>query len=304
MFGPVLWLAGCQEPFAEDRHDLTGFRIAAVEVAVSDTATEVAPRAAVVVDGRAWASETASLDWYQLVDEDAVEAIDAATPIDASGPDPTLPVRGDRPVLVLIARHAGLEERAFAVLDPPVEAPAIAGVSAVESVPVGGVVTMTAEVGPPGGVVHWMATAGTFYELSPLVTEWTAEVAVERPVTFIALLLGEEGGTSWHAREIHVGAKGPGLWIDQRWMPTDVAVTVEPGDAVEGTLVADDRSPIGVALVGPTVLPAEGIEWGTSALSCATPLDGPFDPDWLLRQICGRDAVAGHRVAVLAEVAR
>ncbi len=307
----VAWLAACQEPFAEDRHDLSGFRIAAVEVAVSDEGTVLEPRAAIVVDGRPWAARPATLDWYQVADIDAVEAIEPETPIDATGPTPTLPVRADLPVLALVARHDGREERGFAVMDPPADAGAFLAVFAtrpsgeiVDSVAVGEVVRLTADVGPPRGVVRWMATAGTFSELAPLVAEWTVDVEVERPVTILALLLGEKGGTRWHAREIHLGNPGPGLWIRQRWLPTDVAVEVAEGGAVTGTLVADVSSPQGVRLADARVVPAAEVVYGTAALPCVVPVDGPFDPDWLLGQLCGRDDLAGHRVTVLPEVAR
>jgi hypothetical protein len=148
-----------------------------------------------------------------------------------------------------------------------------------------------------------MSTAGTFSELAPLVAEWTADVEVEQSVTLLALLLGEKGGTTWRAREIHVEPPGPGLWLGQRWLPTDVEVDVAEGDAVRGTLVPDARSPIGVVMIGPTVVSQSGIDWGTTDLSCAAPVDGPFDPTWLLRQICGRDDVVDRQLAVLPVIA-
>jgi len=307
----VAWLAACQEPFAEDRHDLAGFRIAAVEVAVSADGAELTPRAAVVVDGRPWAAEAATLDWYQVADVDAVEELGPNSPVDATGPAPILAAREDRPVLALVARHDDLEERGFAVLDPPVDAGTFLAVFAtrpsgeiVDGVAVDETVRLTADLFGPRGVVHWMSTAGTFYELAPLVTEWTADVEVEQDVTILALHLGAKGGTTWHVREIHAGTPGPGLWIGQRWLPTDVGVDVPPGEAVRGTLIADAGSPLGVTLVEPTVVPATSVEWGTAALPCAAPVEGPFDPNWLLLQICGRDDVVDHRVGVLPEAAR
>jgi hypothetical protein len=119
-------------------------------------------------------------------------------------------------------------------------------------------------------------------------------------VTIVALALGSPGEADFHATEVHVGDTGPGLWVADRWLPTDVVVAPDPDDAVTGTLTADDDSPVGFTLTGAVVVPASSVaDWGTEALPCSPAVSGPFDPAWLLAQICGRDALAGAMVSVV-----
>ncbi len=71
----LLWLTGCQEPFDRDRHDLVGLRIAAVTAEVDDD--HVAPRIALVVDGRPWSRTAANVDWFWI--EEPGESVDRAS---------------------------------------------------------------------------------------------------------------------------------------------------------------------------------------------------------------------------------
>lgn len=285
----LLLLAACQEPFGADRHDLVGFRIAAVSVPPAAPGDEVVPRAAVVVDGRAWSPSPIDLAWYWVDDTDEIEAIDPLTVADAAGPSPLLTVP-DRPILAVVARRGSEDRRAFVEVAPPpatIAAPTAFALDPGPTVEPGETVRLRADT---DGLVRWMATAGTFTEIDEQTADWRSRDP--GPVTVVALALGEPGEATFAATDLHVGDPGPGLWVGQRWLPTDVAL--EPGEHVRGTLAADDASPCGLRLTAPEVVP--GPE--DAAYDCLVPLDGTFDPGWLLEQRCGRDALAGDDVVV------
>jgi hypothetical protein len=197
----ALTLLACQEPFGADRHDLVGFRIAAVTVPAAEPGEAVVPRVALVVDGRPWAPVPAALRWTWVADADEVATLDPQAPADGVGAAPSLTVPDGRPVLALIATAQGQEARAFVTVpSPPAALDPIAGFEvaalplSVEDVtaealqldarrrldPVpadpidpGGFARLEAEV-PGDPLVRWMATAGTFFELDRRTADWAA----------------------------------------------------------------------------------------------------------------------------------
>lgn len=325
---PLLLLA-CQAPFGTDRHDLVGFRVAALSAEVAAGGAE--PRAAVVVDGRMWADELPELRWYRVEDADELEALDASEEPIATGPSPVLTdLQG---TLGLIATHSGEERRALLPLPsapPPTVSVATAALPleldrvegdelALEArgrleatpateVPVGGFARLTAEV-DASVRTRWMATGGTFLELDAHTADWAAghlllddgeleERSVDGAgaVVFVVLALADEA-TAWASADLWVGDAPPRVRVGGLSLPVDAAVD---GPLV-GTLAADDDAPVGLALEGveaaPDPLPSVD-PYGTEALDCAAPVSGPFDPVWLVEGLCARGAVVGARVVV------
>ncbi len=346
-----MWLVAllaCQEPFGTGRHDLVGFRIAAVSAPAAEAGEEIRPSAAFVVDGRPWSPDPVDLAWYWVRTDEDVLAIDPLTPADGFGPAPDLVVPERRRRLALVARRGDQERRAFVDLAPgPPTLPPIEGFvlerldldlgaaegpellldarRALEGAPAdtivpGGVARLRAEGDDAdGAIVRWMSTAGTWFELDATTADWAAadlwldgeEIEGEVTpigagvVTILGLRVGGDGQTSFRATEVHVGDRGPGVWTRGRWLPTDAPVDWSPGQAVRGTLRADDTSPIGLVLTSPTLEDAATVSsWGTPSLPCLVSRDGPFDPSWLLEQLCGRDAADGVEVVALPEEER
>lgn len=206
-------LAACQEPFATDRHDLAGFRIAAVSTPPAGPGEVAAPRAAVIADGAPWSDAAVTLRWSWVARAEDAALLDADSPAEAEGPAPSLLVPEDRRVLALVAIHGDELRRAvLEVPEPPahlvppahvtavglplevatVTAEALAidarralAPSAAAEVAPGGFVRLAAEPAPAGDgdaepLVRWMATKGTFFELDPHTTDWAAgELALD-----------------------------------------------------------------------------------------------------------------------------
>ncbi|MBX2798709.1 MAG: hypothetical protein KTR31_13595 [Myxococcales bacterium] len=343
----MLWftLLACQEPFDLDRHDLVGFRVAAIALQPSPDDT-LTLSAAVVDQGRAWTEEPVDLAWFEVASPRDVAELDPLSPAVALGPSPVVDVPDEPTVLGLVARLGDQQRRAFVEIAPvPPEAVRVEGIDAatlsltVPGAPAedlllearrqltpgeqtdrtapGGTLRLTARLteGDPG-IVRWMATGGTFFELSPTVADWIASDVLldsdefERDpvamapstVTVLGLVLGDGGGTHFLATELHVGDAEDGVWVNGRWMPTDGPVAMSPGEALRGVLEADDASPVGVRLTAAVAEDASTIPdggWGTSGLDCLVPVSGPFDPSWLLTQWCSRSALIGATVALL-----
>jgi hypothetical protein len=336
-------LFACQEPFEIDRHDLVGFRIAAISAPPASSGQTLEPQVALIVEGHPWSADFVDLGWFWVDEPEDVAQLDPLSPTDATGPLPLLTVPEDKRTLALIARWGDQEQRAFLqVADGP---PTYQGPSslALESLPlaldsVGGPELLLAarqplEGEPLGAVspgdflrlraqvegdplVRWMATAGTFFELDRQTTDWAAgdlrldedEIEEGRTslepgwVTFLALALGEPGETSFLARDVPVGIEPVGLWVGGRFVPTDAPVSWQPGEAVRGTLAADDASPFGLQLQGATVEPADQVtDYGTPSLPCLVTRDGPLDPQWWLMGVCARDSSVGMDVVIVPE---
>lgn len=326
-------LLACQEPFGTDRHDLVGFRVAALSVPPADDGAVVVPHPALVVDGRTWSDDPPALVWRWIRDLD-----DEFGLADAVGPAPELVVPADRRTLLLVAVHGDEEERVvlevarppttfapptgFVVEALPLALDALAGPelalaarqdlagAPAEQIEPGGFARLRLDVGGDP-LVRWMATAGTFFELDRQAADWAAgdvvldddEVEQATPldagtVTVVALALGAPGETAFRVFDLNVGDPGIGLRVGGRWLPSDPV----GGEAVRGTLVADDDAPVGLRLAGAEAVTfAEAGDFGTPALACAVPRSGPFDPGWLLEGICARSDMAGAEVVVVPD---
>lgn len=330
-------LAGCQEPFDTDRHDLVGFRLAAVEAPAVASGAPFVARAAVIVDGRAWAETPAALSWSFVPDEDA--ALGPLTPV-ATGADPVLRAPADARTLVVEAVHGSAVARAFLTLaSPPATLAAPTGLAAgtvdLPAIPVGPELARDARaalvpgegraVDPRGWLrlrvtgtdarTRFMATAGTFLELDATTTDWAAsdglvldEDELDAPgtptpegvVTGIALSLTGGGETAFLATEWFVGDAPEGTWLGARFVPSVGLPPVPEGLGVRTTLREDPDAPSGFRLEGgAAVSPALVSDFGTPALPCDPLVDGPLDPDWFLTQRCTPTGADGLEVVVV-----
>lgn len=314
-------LLGCQEPFGADRHDLRGFRVAALTASVEEGV--VRPRVALIADGRPWSAAPVQLDWA-FVDEPGDAVLEPA-PVD-SGPDVALPVGGARLTLhahdgdASVWAELDLEARTqlelrigverteqqaagLGIEELTQEARADWATSPGRSVEPGGFLRLRVEGAPASALGRFMATGdGTWFELDGSVADWAAaevtvddeEVAVE-PVeagTYSMVVLSVDATSSgFAATEAHVGPVPDGVWVSGRFLP---------GTAGSGrqwvTLEADDTAPSGLRIASAEPAGADAT-WSPTEAGCVG-VDGTFDPTWLLTQHCSRDALAGRRVLV------
>jgi hypothetical protein len=331
-------LAGCQEPFGTDRHDLVGFRIAAIAAPAVTSGDAFVARAAVVVDGRGWATEPASLEWGFVADPEEATGPFA---VDATGADPVLRAPAGARTLVLRARHGGEERRAFLTLaEPPgtLVAPSGFDVGPVglplrprgpelvrdarlslapgsgRAVEPGGWLRIDAGAAD-GARTRFMATGGTFLELDAHVTDWVARDGLvldedevdpvgrrldPGTVTVLALRLTGGGETAFAATEVFVGDEPDGVWLGGRFVPADGLPPTDGTLAVRTTLREDAEAPSGFRLEGGQTLSAGTVsDWGTPDLPCAPSVDGPLDPDWFLTQRCTPVGADGTEVVVI-----
>lgn len=304
---------GCQDPFAEGRHDLASFRIAAVGATAVEDGLRVE---AVVYSGEGlWWSAVPSLVWE-------------AGGVGGEGPATVLAVAPPVEVTLTATHPDGREERAVLALDAAPSPPALAGldvgvtaltlddiadapearaaVAAGEAgvVPVGGAARLVAEGLDGDERVRWMATAGQFAEIDAVTADWFAgtaelddgEVVASDPlqpalVSFLGLALDGEGGNAWAWAEVPVGLDGPFFVAGSRWFPADAA-TGEEG-AWLGTL-AEDPSPLGLRLTD--LVPDDGAAAADPV--CGQGADEVFDPARVAAGWCARDEVLGARVRV------
>lgn len=312
---PALALApACQEPFAEDRHDLTTFRIAGV--AARSLPDERVELRAFVYSGHGLYHPTApELTWTvgeQTLTGPRVE-VDAAWPLTAE----------------LLAVGDG-EERAVLELSGPPTPPTVAAwtrgataltlddvllpieerlaveVGADAPVAAGGGLRLALDVLDDGDrLAHWMGTGGQFAELDATTTDWfagTAEIDDEEIVStspaaagvypLVALVYDGEGGNTWTYLDAAVDSPGPLLRVGGRLFPVDTALT---GEGWWEATVEADESLAGIRLVDltPGADPAGSAEgW------CGRAAGEPFDPADLAEGACARDALVGARVVV------
>lgn len=331
-------MLACQEPFDTDRHDLVGFRVAAISAQPAGQGQPVQVEAAVFTGGRPWSEEPVALRWQWV--EDPEEGVPEVS--DGVGPAPLL-VRPDGHAgwLALEAEYAGEVRRAavrvpredaepaslgvlgvaslpWSVADVPAEAltldarRAVSGDLAAErQVSPGGFVRLRVDVPERDGTVRWMATGGgSFFELEPATADWAAG----------DLRLDDD--TVEGSRE----PADPGpvtvftLWLDDSGLATafrahdlfvgDVPPGVwtrgrfVPGEALpraallRGRLLRDVDAPVGLRLVDATALDDPPASWSSAALPCREAVDGPFEPRWLLTQRCTLGALDGRIVEI------
>ncbi len=352
----LLLLLACQDPFAVDRHDLVGFRIAAIEAEPADEDDldgAWIPRIAAVVDGHPYADEQPLLSWYWLERADDLFTVDALDAPDAVGPAPTLDLDPDRPVLGLLARYGGDEQRSFLVLDEEARQPGSAGprpeavraravalpvdsldpeTSSVDarrglatgddaiSVPTGQALRLDALGVPDSGRVRWMATAGTFLELTGASTDWLAsdvylddgEVEdradlTDQAVTFLALSTGSHR-SRFAATDRLVTAENVAGHV---FVHGRLLLGVDLDRPAFVTLRRNDDAPNGLTFVQPeevepepTLESLDALDAGTGALECFEPVRGPFEVDWLLELRCPRAPMDGARVLLVPDAWR
>ena len=301
-------LLACQEPFGTDRHVLEGDRIAAV--AVSRTGDDVAITPALVVDGHLWSDERVTIertDGDGRVDLTVTFPSGAVREAFAELPraDGTLAING---VDVGVVDGLAFDD----VLPADVAREARLALTSTEAatVPLGAFARLGATT-TSDAFLRWMGgDGGQFFELDETRTDWATGVLVfddEAIVSrtpreagvegLLALALGPDGNTAWRAFDVCVG-DAVGLDVNGRRLPIDAT----PAAGLwQGTLVADDTVPGGLAMTGaapvfvvdlPLVDP-----YGTEALGCG---DGPFDPSWLADAHCLRSDVVGATVVVEA----
>jgi hypothetical protein len=333
----ALLMGACQEPFGADRHDLLGFRVAAIGAEPRQSG-DYALRIAVIADGRPWSDQEVALAWVSVPDSSA-ETVASADPADAfsTSPLPTVPAGQ---AVALIARHGDREWRGALDVPPAgVEPPRFAGVelydldltvadvqaadldlaarqaradgAASTWVPEGGFGRMRALV-EREATVRWMATSpsGTFFELEAGAADWAAghllrdgdeieERAIQPlgPRTVIALALHPDRAGVNTWTAREVFVGPPGVGIWTAGLRFLGTNAEVPGDMVRGTLEADDLAPTGLILRNVSAASPDD-DPGTTQLPCSVPVSGPFDPTWLLEQRCTRSQVVGAEVVV------
>ncbi len=294
-------LLACQDPFEVDRHDLVGFRIAAIEaepVELPSGSRTWEVHLAVVADGRPFVDEQPLMSWFWLEDPHELETADALSDPAAVGPAPSLTAPEGRPVLGLLARHGDEEQRSFLVLDDAAATMDAAGVrpervraraldfplstldretSAVEtrralpvgpevvSVVAGGALRLDALGVSDTERVRWMATAGTFLELDGSSTDWFA--------SDLTLDAGEvEERDDLPQQVVTFLALSTGSHRS-RFAATDRLVTQEPPPA---TTLVNGRLLVGADLDRPTFVTLVADDDAPSGLALTDPT--PIDP--------------------------
>ncbi len=325
----VALLAACLAPFGADRHDLVGFRVAAIGWRTGD-AGNLRPQVAFVVDDHPWVESPLDLRWYAVADAAAaVEVAESSIEPLAWGPSPYLPTPAAGLRFALVASHGDAKE--IALVDPPVST-AMAPVLSVERTEMTiedlddvsidartSWVAVPTDNYRPGDVLRissdlparFMATTGTFMELSATVADWAAgalvfddgelesAAATDDPhVTFVVLATGDT--PTWAVRDVLQEGASTTLRVAGRVLPLPFD---EPPTTAWVRLIADDASPSGLAaeVVDPDPDLSGADPYGTTALPCEVAVSGPFDPTWLLDGRCARDAVVDHVVVVVAD---
>ena len=306
-------LYGCQEPFAEDRHDLAAFRIAAVSAETDGDG--VSTLTAAVWSGLGpWHDTMPTLDWSsageRATGEGAVLSIDFPGSVDltASSADATETARLDLDHAVVPPVIAGFTRQAVDLdisrLADPVDDRA--AVTPTDDVPiaVGSAVRLTLDV-PDDIVVHWMATGGQFSELDTHTTDWFAGTAVLKDnavdstasidpgiYTLLALAFDSAGANSWFWLDVAVETDGPMLYPAGRIFP----VEAEPGGGPWTADIAESADPAGVAL--------ENLRAASDSqvALCGNDADAPFDFGHVAEGWCARSDVIGQSVRLDGEV--
>lgn len=305
-------LGACQEPFAEDRHDLASFRIVGV-------ASEVGP-GGLGVRPFAWSGQGA---WYDVPNSyclgpdgggeatcaDSPEALRVTLPEEATWPldldlevttgegavelaDVHLDDAPAPPILGDITRE-GLPLGAADALLPIDERAAVTTTGAVTGVAAAGGLRLSApiEAGGAAPVVRWMGTGGYFAELDDHTTDWyAAELVVDddeidstTPLEsgiypLVALVLDGKGGNTWGFVDVAVDWSGPLLLVGGRLLPFAEGAAPPTDPAHEGwwslSLALAD-TPTGLAVTEALALSGDPFAEGTAEPG---PCDDAEDP--------------------------
>ncbi len=291
MFPLIAILPACQTPFGVDRHELDGFRIAAISASSAESGDPVEVSVAIVSDGHLWSDEPVDLRWYWLEDADELVDLDWRDPPDPDGlgPRPDLILPEDGRLLGLLAM-----EGAKALVEVPESLmPAVSIEADIAELDTKEKATLTATFAnepTKGAHARWMATGGHFSELDATSAEWTApkDPGTE---TVLVLALDDAGRAQWSASDFHIGQAGLGIWIGSRWIPSDIELNPGSNDV---WFAADDLAPSGVRI--------EGAGPATGALpACTADVSGPFQPRWLVDGRCARSHVLGVPISLEIE---
>lgn len=198
-----MWLAtllACQDPFPEDRHDLTDFRIAAMERHDGEDRTLL------------WSEHGL---WHEV----------APTVVAMS--------YGDSGFSVSATDASGHTETGELVLEDGAVNPTVSSVSTTEA---DGVWTIDLTV-DDDATTHFMAPAGEFTETGPHTTEWDPGDATG-VVPIVTLSYDGLGGVTWLVVDVPVDVDPPYLQVGTRIFPVDP--TGLTSGTVLATLAADD----------------------------------------------------------------
>ena len=311
-------LIACQAPFAEDRHDLASFRIAAASA--HDDGVTTALRAFIWSGRGAWHPTAPRVVWT-LTTADGAQTVEGAR-VD-------VPVTGLLGIALEASDDDGHVERA--TVDPaqgelmvddwtrstvsltgkdaaqPIEARAAAALGEGDTAAPDGALRLSVTPSGPA-TVHFMATAGHFAEIDPTTTDWFAadvtlddgELVAHTPLAagvypLAALAFDGVGNNAWTWIDAAVDP-GPTLRVDGRILPVDLpldpageglwSATFTPTDDVLGFRLDD------LALV----------DTPDSDAACGQPAGALLDLGALAEGACGRDELEGRRVTLLGEV--
>lgn len=221
-----LGLLACQEPFAQDRHDLVDFRIAAMALAEGE------PRALVWSGEGAFHATAPTLEWAQ----------DGAT-------------------WTLRAEDAdGDVETGALTVEEGAETPVPAGFTRTVD---GDVATLAFDLGDAWRT-HWMSPVGTFEESGPHATAWTADADGIWPV--VALHFDGHGGNAWTVLDVPVGVEPPWLEVGGRIFPLAASLAGEGGWEATVEADDDALAGIRLRDVAAAEAPADGEAFDFDAL--------------------------------------
>jgi hypothetical protein len=174
-------LIACQDPFGEDRHDLTDFRIAGMRLEGED------PRALLWSGSGAWHATAPTQEWTEDAGGWSLRAEDAA----------------------------GSVETGRLEVSDGASAPAPGEVLRTVD---GDVATLSIDL-PDTHLTHWMCQSGEFAETDANATTWTASEAGIWPV--LALHVDGLGGNGWTVIDVPIDASPPWIEVGARLFPTD-----------------------------------------------------------------------------------
>lgn len=224
----LLLLAACQEPFPEDRHDLSDFRLAGLAVERGEF------RVLAWSGYGAWHRAPPTVRW--TVDGRAVTAAPAA------------PFCAD----VEVEDEDGHREAGELCLDAAADTPEIRGFTRTLT---GSGAELALDVGSPA-TTHWMAPAGEFSESGPHATTWAGDAGS----IAIGLTFDGHGGNAWTVIDLPRTLPPPYLAVGGRVLP--ISESLQGEGWYTATLAADDAL-AGVRLVD--VQPATGPGDGEAA---------------------------------------